>query len=446
MNAGLSQTDTADGGSLRREIGVCGATLLGLGSIVGSGVFVSLGWLTERALWMTPLAVLIAAAIAACNGMSAAQLAASHPVSGGSYEYGHRYLSPAWGFAAGWMFLCAKSASAATAALGSAAYLLALFGVSGTSWNTPLALVLVLILTGVSLGGLRRSTQVNTFIVGVTLIAILVFLSLSARQLFGRTDWMQAWDRRGTRIGWRTLFESSALMFVAYTGYGRIATLGEEIRDPRRNIPMAILLTLSISAGLYLCVSMACLGFDASGGHLVSTAGATSPLQQMAAAWGGPLTAWIVSVGAVTAMLGVLLNLLLGLSRVALAMARRHDVPPLFARLDRTRHTPRWAVSLIGIVIGGLVLIGDVRWTWSFSAVTVLCYYGVTNAAALRLRPEQQLYPRVVSWCGMLGCLFLSIWVAPRVWVTGLVVLVAGFGWRMLVHRVCGRGPQQATG
>jgi APA family basic amino acid/polyamine antiporter len=431
---------------LRREIGVFPATMLGLGSIVGSGVFVSLGWVTERALWMAPVAVLIAAGVAACNGMSAAQLAASHPVSGGSYEYGHRYLSPAWGFAAGWMFLCAKSASAATAALGCAAYSLRLAGVSEATWSTSLAVVVVLLLTGVCAGGLRRSTQLNTLIVGGALVAILLVLIVAARTLCSDLQWTESWNRRGLQRGWRDLFEATALMFVAYTGYGRIATLGEEIRDPRRSIPAAILLTLCISAVLYLCVSLACLGFQQSGGHFSSRIGAASPLQQLALAWGGSWTAWVVSIGAILALLGVLLNLLLGLSRVVLAMARRNEMPPLFARLDRTRQTPKLAVGLVGVVIAGLALIGDVRWTWSFSAVTVLCYYAVTNAAALCLKSDQQLYPRTVSWCGLLGCLFLSSWVEPRVWLTVLVVLLAGFGWRLLMLRINRPDPQISNG
>ena len=421
---------------MRREIGVGAATMLGLGSIVGSGVFVTLAWVTEQAMWMAPVAVLIAAAVAACNGMSSAQLAASHPVSGGTYEYGYRYLSPVWGFAAGWLFLCAKSASAATAALGCAAYCLKLAGISQMSASTAVAVVVVLILTAVSATGLKRSTQVNLVIVSGTLLAILVVLIIAARTLLSDTAWIAAGNSPVIGANWPDLFEASALMFVAYTGYGRIATLGEEIRDPRRSIPVAIVVTLGISAGLYLCVSLACLGFHLSGNRFSAASGAVTPLQQVAEAWGGAWAFWVVSLGAIMAMLGVSLNLLLGLSRVVLAMARRHDMPTWFARLDAARQTPKRAVLLVGAVISGLALIGDVRWTWSFSAVTVLCYYGLTNAAALRLQPEQQLYPRVVSWCGLLGCLFLSIWVDHRVWLTVLLVLIIGCVWRLVMLRV----------
>ena len=220
---------------LRRVVGVPGAVLMGLGSILGTGIFVSIGVAAGVTGPSVILAVVLAAAVAAFNGLSSAQLAASHPVSGGTYEYGYRYLNPALGFTAGWMFLCAKSASAATAALGFAGYVLAAAGASTASFRTLLAVAATVVLTLVVAGGMRRSNRTNAVIVALTVLALLGFVVSglpSALKNASRTlgNFFGATDANGGTAG---LLHATALMFVAYTGYGRIATLGEEIRDPQ---------------------------------------------------------------------------------------------------------------------------------------------------------------------------------------------------------------------
>ena len=138
------------------------------------------------------------------------------------------------------------------------------------------------------------------------------------------------------------------------------------------------------------------------------------PISQQFGAFAG--VALIIAFGAVTAMLGVLLNLLLGLSRVLLAMGRRRDMPAITATLNADGTTPTVAVIAIGALISGLVLIGDVKTTWSFSAFTVLIYYSLTNLSALQLRDDERLFPRWVSWMGLGACLFLAFWVEWQIW------------------------------
>ena len=157
--------------ALKRELGVFGAMMMGMGSIVGTGVFVSIGIAAGIAGPAVILAIGIAAFVAMCNAFSSAQLAASHPVSGGTYEYGYMYLHPSLGFTAGWMFLCAKSASAATAALGFSGYLLHAFGASGDGL-VPVAVGTSVAMTLIVLSGMRRSNAVNILIVSVTLLAL----------------------------------------------------------------------------------------------------------------------------------------------------------------------------------------------------------------------------------------------------------------------------------
>ncbi len=274
---------------LARVVGLWGAVWMGLGSILGTGVFVSLGVATEVIGAGVVFAVALAAVVATVNGLSSAQLAAAHPVSGGTYEYGHRFVHPLAGFAAGWMSLAAKSASAATAALGCAGYLLHTFGFTdAVGLRVGLALGLVLTLTALVAGGVRRSNLTNQVIVSLTLSALgafVVFGALSvdpaqASARLGPATWAAALDSPGA------LLEATALMFVAYTGYGRIATLGEEVRDPSVTIPRAIFVTLGLSMVLYVAVSAVAVGVVGADGFAASTRQAAAPLEVVARASG----------------------------------------------------------------------------------------------------------------------------------------------------------------
>src|SRR5690606_3896542 len=204
------------------------------------------------------------------------------------------------------------------------------------------------------------------------------------------------------------LLHATALMFVAYTGYGRIATLGEEVHDPGRSIPRAIIVTLVATAAIYALVAFVAVASAGASGLAEATKQAAAPLEVIARGFDIPGIAWLIAVGAVTAMLGVLLNLLLGLSRVVLAMARPGDMPALFAHVDDKPSSPVAAVLLVGGIIAGLAAFGSVKTTWSFSAFTVLVYYALTNLAALRPPPEARLYPRWIPAAGLVCCLGLT--------------------------------------
>jgi len=419
---------------LVRSVGVGGATLLGLGSILGTGIFVALAFAAQIAGHYVLGAIAVAAGVAFCNGMSSAQLAARHPVSGGTYEYGYRWLTPLLGFAAGWMFLAAKSASAAAAALGAAGYLLRWTSLDVTTWLVPIALSLTAFMTFLVISGLRRSNRVNTAIVATTILSLLGFVfcvflhdPASASNAFsGATVDLP--------FSWPSFLEACALMFVAYTGYGRVATLGEELHEPERNIPKAILATLFVSMTLYLLVSWAVTSMPGAVTEIDSNNAA--PLELIASQLNQPWIAGVVAIGAVTAMLGVLLNLILGLSRVWLAMGRRGDMPGALANIDHAGQSPYVAVIVTGVAIAGLACLGDIKTTWSFSAFTVLLYYAVTNLSALQLSAEERLYSRILPILGLCSCLGLAFWVEPSAWIAGLGVLFAGLTWRFAFRRL----------
>ncbi len=418
---------------LKRDIKTPGAILMGLGSIVGTGIFVSIAIATQVAGSGIIIAIVIAAILATFNGLSSAQLAAAHPVSGGTYEYGYRFLGSYFGFTAGWMFLVAKSASAATAVLGCIGYLFYAFEIGANTWGIVGAGVLLLfIMTFLVSGGISRSNLANKFIVLIT------FLGLAALVVAGLlTNGLpvQPIVDSFTDTSYPSILYASALMFVAYTGYGRIATLGEEVSNPRKTIPKAIILAMVIIVVLYLAVSLTAIHIMGAEAFGQTVEGEAAPLMIAAQALSVPVIGTVVTIAAITAMLGVLLNLLLGLSRVMLGMARRRDIPHGLAKINPGNQSPATAVWVTGGIIGLLVLSGDVVFTWSFSAFTVLIYYAITNLSALYLPDELRLYPRTVPALGLFGCLFLAFWIDPGIWLLGILLIIAGLIWHSAVLR-----------
>jgi len=438
------------GGSLKRELGLGSAVMLGLGSMVGAGVFVSLGLGAGLVGPAVLAAIVLAGGLAMCNGLSSAQLAATHPVAGGTYEYGHRVGWPALGTVAGFMFLVAKSASCATAALGLAGYVLHRFGHGDTgALHIAGALAVVVMVTVMVLEGIRRTNRINAVVVCITLAGLAVFVLAGVRSISDDhfVPWMSDADGplvfesftsipqsppQPAAATWNDFLFATALMFVAYTGYGRIATLGEEVKDPRKTIPKAVVATVLVCITVYTAVAAVGVGLvGAQSFAFLANGGAT--LEAVATNAGLPWwVGWAVTIAAVTAMLGVILNLILGLSRVALAMGRRGHLPRKFAEVDAAGTTPGPAVILAAVIVAGLVCVGSIKAAWSLSAVTVLVYYAITNAAALRLPAASRLYPRVFSWIGMAGCLGLSIFVQPMYWAFAGGVIGLALAW----HRV----------
>lgn len=415
--------------TLKRTLHMPGALLLGLGAVVGTGAYVTLGLAVELAGSAALMALGLAAAVAFCNGQSSAWLAARHPISGGTYVYAGRELHPWVGFLAGWLFLAAKSASAATAALGIATYLLSLTGVD-PSWRVPLALGGVAVIGLLAARSLSLSVTATAVMIAIS-VGLLVRFSVVVMVQVTTTSYAPTVPQAPVDpVGAREILYAAALIFVAFTGYGRVATLGEEVVDPARTIPRAVGATVFVSGGLYLLVMSALvLARDRLG-----TAALPETLAGVAHALGQPTLGQGLVIGATVAMLGVLLNLVLGLSRVLLAMARAGDMPMPLARIHTERSVPVAAVMTAAIGVGVLVLVGDIRLTWSFSALTVLLYYGVTNLAALSSLRTTRGVLRWVSAMGLLGCLALAFFIPADIWILGGAVLVVGVGWRGLMR------------
>lgn len=403
----------ADHQQLVRSTALGGAILLGLGSIIGTGAFVSVGFGVELAGAWVVWAILIAAAVATFNGLSSAQLAAIHPVSGGTYEYGYEFLTRQLGFTAGWLFVLAKSASAATAALAVGYALQSWF--AGPAWLAQvIATLTLLVFTLLVLGGLRRSNRANAILVLLAVASLVVFIVSSAQLPMPIEQLAQA------EPTWAELFGAAALLFVAYTGYGRIATMGEEVQNPRHVIPRAIIATVLVVTALYAAIGWGVLHYV----PLTTTADFVLAKLMPHGIW-----QQLVAAGAVIAMCGVILNLILGVSRVVLAMARRNDLPVAWARLNTERTSAPAAVWVTFAVMLVIVLVGDLRTAWSFSAFTVLVYYSITNLAALRIPTDKRFLPRWISILGLASCLGLAVFIELQIFFSGLVLIGLGLLW-----------------
>ena len=416
--------------SLRRELGLLDAVGIGLGAIVGAGIFVVTGIAAAIAGPALLAGLLLAGLAATCNALSSAQLAAEYPRAGGTYEYGYRVLRPWLGFAAGWMFLASKIAAAGTVAIGLAAYLAALLPVP----PRIVAVSAVIGFTILNYFGVRRSSRANLMIVAVSLGTLLLFVLAGLPSFRGENL------RPFAPGGWRATLEAAALLFFAYTGYARIATLAEEVREPKRVIPRAIVITIVGALLLYFAVALVALA--AAGAQKLASSAA--PLQAAAAEFRQPWVVPLISIGAVTAMLGVILSQLLGLSRMAFAMARRGDLPRYLAYIHPQHGVPTRATVIIGSIAAVLAATGGLRAVASAAAFTILVYYAIANLAALRMPPHAKLFPDLIPLIGLVACIVLALSLPLSVIGSGVALLLVGLLTRLAVGRQL--GPQTNDG
>ncbi|AGZ42831.1 APC family permease [Actinoplanes friuliensis] len=388
---------------LTRRLRTTDAVVVGLSAMIGAGVFAAFGPATAAAGAWLPVALAVAALVAWCNAISSARLAAVYPASGGTYVYGRERLGDLWGFLAGWGFVLGKTASCAAMALTFGAYV-------APGHERLLAVTAVAALTALNLAGVHRSLPVARILVAAViavLIAVIVAGTSGGLHLSAGGPVVSPWD----------VLQGAGLLFFAFAGYARIATLGEEVRDPARTIPRAIPIALTITLILYAAVALTLLGTLGP----ARLAAATAPLAEVGPEWLGP----VVRVGAAVAALGSLLALILGVSRTTFAMARGRHLP---AGLDAVgaRGVPHRAEVTVGVAVALLVLVTDLRGAIGFSSFGVLVYYAITNASALTLRPDEGAPRRWVPITGLAGCLLLAATLPLPAVGAGLAVFAAG--------------------
>lgn len=394
---------------LARRLSLPDAVAIGLGSMIGAGVFSVWGPAIGVAGNGILVALVIAAVVAYCNATASAQLAAVHPVAGGTYAYARAEIGPWWGFVAGWSFVIGKIASCAAMALTFAAY------AAPAGWQVPVAVAAVAALVVVNCFGVTRTALLTRILVACSLVGLAVVVAIGAGSIgISEPTPLPATNAYG-------VLQGAGLLFFAFAGYARIATLGEEVVDPARTIPRAIVLALGGAVVVYAAVGitvMLTLGADA--------AATTAPLAEVVAASEWSALGPVVRITAAAASLGALLALLTGIGRTALAMARESDLPRVLARIDDRWQVPRRAEIAVGVVVIAIVMLGDLRETIGFSSFGVLLYYLIANAAAFRQAGPVRRYPRALQVVGALGCLLLVNTLPVVASLVGMAVVLLG--------------------
>jgi basic amino acid/polyamine antiporter, APA family len=396
---------------LSRRLGVTDAVVIGLGAMIGAGIFAALAPAARAAGSGLLLGLAVAAVVAYCNATSSARLAARYPASGGTYVYGRERLGPFWGYLAGWSFVVGKTASCAAMALTVGTYV-------WPGHAHAVAVGAVVLLTAVNYGGVQKSAWLTRVIVAVVLavLAAVVAAAFTAGSIdLARLD-------LGTDTTATGVLQAAGLLFFAFAGYARIATLGEEVRDPARTIPRAIPLALAITLVVYAAVAIAALSVLGPG----RLAAATAPLSELAHATGHGWLEPAVRVAAAVAALGSLLALILGVSRTTLAMARDRHLPHALARVHPRFRVPHRAELVIGVLVAVAAAFADLRSAIGFSSFGVLLYYAVANASAWTLTRDENRPPRVIPAVGFLGCLLLAGTLPGLSILTGAVVVALG--------------------
>lgn len=424
--------------TLERRLGLSDAVVLGLGAMVGAGVFVAFAPAAARAGSLVWVSLAVAAVVAVCNALSSARLAAQFPSAGGTYVYGGELLGPLPGFLAGWGFVVGKTASCAAMALTAGLYL----------WPGHAGLVAaaaVLALTILSVLGVQRTAAASKALVGIVLAVLAVFVAMAWVTGPASTGPVasppavddEAWPARVLGV-----LGGAGFCFFAFAGYARIATLGEEVREPARTIPRAVVVAITVVIGVYAAVLAATVHLLGVGGVAASAAPVLDAAAQISGAGGGGagdggagdggesggggVLASVVRVAAGIAALGALLGGVLGVSRTAMAMARDRHLPAPLAAVHPTTRTPYVAELCVGVLVAAIVLVADVRQAIGFSSFAVLIYYLVANTAALRLDRRRRRLPAWVPVLGAIGCVVVAGSLPWQSVIGGVVVFVVG--------------------
>jgi len=404
--------------TLKPTLGLLDALVLDLGAIIGAGIFVVIGILAGLAGPALILSIILAAAVALLTAQSFVRLTEWQPAEGGSYEYARRLIAPVAGFLAGWIWMISNLFGGAAVALSFAGYVAQLLPRVS---ERLVAVLLCAAFTALNYIGIRRSVRLNAILVSVTILVLLFFT------VVGAVHFNPA-HLRPFVVSWTGILVGANYIFFAFTGFARVAVVAEEIRHPRRVVPRAVGLAVVISAALYVMVGLAALGLVPAR----ALAGTPSPLARAIASVGNPAFAYIVSIGALFATAGVLLTAILGVSRMAYAMARDGDLPVALSRLHPRYGTPHVAIVIVGLLTTILVLTGGLAQVIAVSTFASLFYYALTNAAALRLKESDAWYPSL----GLAACLLMLVVVPRQALAAGIASLVLGMAYRLIRRQV----------
>jgi APA family basic amino acid/polyamine antiporter len=400
---------------LKPTLGLFDATAISVGAIIGAGIFVVTGIAAGLAGSALVVSMFIAAVVSLFTALSFVELTAWQPREGSIYEYAYQLISPFAGFLVGWMWILSNTFAGAAVSLGFAYYFTALFPALPANWT---AAILCIAFTVLNFLGIRQSALLNNFLVIAKLLILAFFI------VFGLTYIKPANFTPFLPYNIGVLY-GACYIFFAYGGFARVAVIAEEVKDAKRNVPRAILLSLAIATAFYLLVGIVAVGLIGA----AKLSGSGSPLTEAISITENAAAVYIVSAGGLLATASVLLTAILGVSRMAYAMARRRDLPQALSKLHSKCNTPYYSIWIIGALMTLLVLFVDLNKVVAISTFALLFYYALANMSALQLKVQKRLYPRFMPILGTATCLALLAFIlfaSPQAWTIGVTGLLTG--------------------
>jgi APA family basic amino acid/polyamine antiporter len=341
------------------------------------------------------------------------------------YEYAHRLVSPSAGFLTGWMWVVSNTFAGAAVSLGFAYYFSSLFlGVQ----PKLIAVAICMAFTALNYVGVRQSTALNNILVSAKIVILIVFVSSGLFHIQSGNFAPFIPSEVGVLYG-------TFYIFFAYGGFARVAVVAEEVKDAKRVVPRAMILSLAISSFIYLLVGAVAVGLVGAG----NLGRSNSPLVDAIKIVGSPVLVYVISFGGMIATASVLLTSILGVSRVAYAMARRKDLPSVLSKLHPKHNIPHFSILMVGGIMTMLVLLVDLSAVVAVSTFAQLFYYGSANASAIRLKPGARLYPRFLSAIGLGTCVLLMAFVSPSALTIGVICLAFGAAYYYAVRQKVSR-------
>lgn len=396
-------------------LGLLDATAISVGAIIGAGIFIVVGITAKEAGSALVVSMLLAAVIAVFTALSFAELTAWQPCEGSIYEYTYQLISPLTGFLTGWMWIVSNTFAGAAVSLGFASYLAALFPVLPVNW---IAAILCISFTVLNFIGVRQTALLNNVLVATKLLILAFFV------IYGSLHCTAANLAPFTPLNSGVLY-GAFYIFFAYGGFARVAVIADEVKDAKHNVPKAILLSLAISTIIYVLVGFVAVGLVGT----TELARSSSPLTDAISITNNPFARYFVSAGGLLATASVLLSAILGVSRMAYAMARRRDLPQALSKLHPKFNTPHYSIWIIGLLMVLLVLLVDLGKVVAISTFALLFYYTLANVCAFRIKRQERAYPRIIPVLGACTCLALlafAFFASLHSWITGVICLAIG--------------------
>jgi APA family basic amino acid/polyamine antiporter len=414
---------------LKRTLNLLDATSVGIGAIIGAGIFVVLGVAIGYAGPAVIISIVIAGIVGSFTAFSFAELGSAIPKEGGAYAYTNDLISPSVGFIVGCLWIFAQIVAGSTISLGFASYFVAIFPVFSVR---IVAIIAASALTALNLIGIKQSTAVNNVLVMVKIAILCLFIGFGV--LYFQPQNLSQFSPNGLY----GILQGAGFIFFAYLGFGRIATLGEEVKNPEKILPLSILIALIVSVVIYILTGFTATGLQSY--QILAQSG--SPLAEAAKATGNFTLVAAVSLGALIATTSVLLTNLIGLSRVAFAMARNNQLPKSIAKVSSKFGTPYVSILAMGALLTVLAFILDLKQAAAITSFSILCVHLTVNISAINLRRKKAdaikfrvpFYPLVPS-LGLVSCIILMFSLPQESWAVAAVVVIVSAALYLLLKR-----------